>query len=182
MAALSWPLAHNTIRRQVKNNAFGNVRNGGTRPHQGWDLYASPFTPCYAIADGRIDWAEPWGDLGIMVLLRFSLRQQTYWAAYCHLNTTFLKRNDAVRRSDPIGMTGTTGNATSMQGEDLHLHFEIRTMPFPGRGLTGRIDPATLYGYAPLGMTVMQPRSEPLSASGAKGLLVPGVNVLEGSK
>ncbi|MCM5677926.1 M23 family metallopeptidase [Schlegelella sp. S2-27] len=180
MAALSWPLAHNTIRRQVKNNAFGNVRNGGTRPHQGWDLYAPLFTPCYAIADGKIEWARPRGDLGNLVLLRFEHGRQIYWAAYAHLGVIFPAEGALIARNEPIALTGTTGNAASMSGDDLHLHFEIRTMPFPGNGLGGRVDPALLYGYAPIGSTIVQTRGESRTASGVKGLLVPGVNVLEG--
>jgi len=182
MAALSWPLAHNTIRQQVRNNAFGKVRNGGTRPHQGWDLYAPMFTPCYAIADGKVEWARPMGALGNLVLLRFQYGRRTYWAAYAHLGVIFAQEQALVAKNEVIALTGTSGNAASMQGDDLHLHFEIRLTPFPGTGLGGRIDPAVLYGYAPIGTPMIQRRGESRAASGTKGLLVPGVNVLEGSQ
>jgi murein DD-endopeptidase MepM/ murein hydrolase activator NlpD len=182
MAALSWPLAHNTIRRQVKNNAYGNVRNGGTRPHQGWDLYAPLFTPCYAVADGKIEWSSVRGKLGNLVLLKFDYGQRTYWAAYAHLGVVFVQKDQIVSKNDQIGLTGDTGNANAMRGEDLHLHFEIRTTPSPGAGLAGRVDPAMLYGYAPIGSTIIQARQERRSTSGVGGLLVPGANVLEGEQ
>lgn len=181
MAALSWPLAHNTIRKQVKNNTFGYVRNGGQRPHQGWDLYAPLFTPCYAVAEGIIECARPDGMFGMLVLLKFLHGQQTYWAAYAHLSVAFVQEKQAVTRDMQLGLTGTTGNASGTSGDDLHLHFEIRTTPFPGKGLTGRMDPAQLFGFTPLDTTIIQARGEKRSTSGLNGLLVKGANVLEES-
>ena len=40
--------------RTVNGARFGMVRNGGTRPHQGVDLYAAPGTPVYAISAGEV--------------------------------------------------------------------------------------------------------------------------------
>jgi hypothetical protein len=40
-------------------------------------------------------------------------------------------------------------NARTLSGEDLHLHFEIRTKPSPRRGLDGRISPMKIYGQPP---------------------------------
>ena len=77
-------------------------------------------------------------------------------------------------------MTGNTGNAETMQGDDQHLHFEIRVIELPGKGLSGRINPRELYGFAPLNTTVYDPRSpasQKISMS-APGLKVRGVNVL----
>ena len=182
MAALSWPLAHNTIRKQVRNNAFGYVRNGGQRPHQGWDLYAPLFTPCYAVADGTIEWAGPNGAFGNLALLKFEHDQQTYWAAYAHLSVLFVRKDERVARDMQIGFTGNSGNAGSQSGDDLHLHFEIRTTPYPGNGLGGRVDPQVLYGFTPLGATIIQARKEKPSRSGVQGLLVEGANVLQESR
>jgi murein DD-endopeptidase MepM/ murein hydrolase activator NlpD len=57
MTLLAWPFERNHIRRDIRNNAFGMVRNGGSRVHQGWDLYAVPGTPLYA--EGKIEYARP---------------------------------------------------------------------------------------------------------------------------
>jgi murein DD-endopeptidase MepM/ murein hydrolase activator NlpD len=178
MASLAWPLERNQIRREIRNNAFGMVRNGGTRPHQGWDLSATPGTPCYAIADGKIMFAQSFGEFGNMILLEFEHRGQTLYAAYCHLSMFIVMKGDSVKRGGAIGYTGNTGNARSMQGEDQHLHFEIRTAQFPGTGLGGRIDPATLYGHAPVGWTYYEAHGQRQTMSGL-GLKVPGVNVRE---
>ncbi|MCM5681749.1 M23 family metallopeptidase [Schlegelella sp. S2-27] len=179
MALLAWPLERNEIRRGVQNNAFGMVRNGGTRPHQGWDLYAAPGTPCYAIADGKIELIETGSALGNMVLLGFDRGGQRLYAAYCHLSFVLARDGEPVRRGDMLGYTGNTGNAASMTGDDQHLHFEVRTAKKPGHGLGGRIDPADLYGRAPVGWTFFEGHGQKIVTAGARGLKVPGINIRE---
>lgn len=179
MALLSWPLVRNQIRRDVKNNAFGMVRNGGKRAHQGWDLVATPMTPCYAIADGKIVFADTQGSFGKVIVLEFEHRGHTLYAAYCHLGIMIVGRHVAIRRGDQIGYTGNTGNAKSMRGEDQHLHFEIRTTQQLGKGLAGRIDPATLYGRAPIGWTFFEGHGQKISTAGITGLKAAGINLRE---
>jgi murein DD-endopeptidase MepM/ murein hydrolase activator NlpD len=180
MTLLAWPLERNHIRQDIRNNAFGMVRNGGTRAHQGWDLYAAPGTPCYAIADGKVPFADYRGDYGNTVLLEFSHRGQTLYAMYCHLSTIAARRGAVVRRGEMIGLTGNTGNAKLMHGEDQHLHFEIRTSMFAGQGLDGRIDPARLYyGIAPIGWTFFEGHGQKALRTGGLGLRVRGVNMRE---
>ena len=178
MPTLAWPLQRNTIRRQLPNNTFGAVRNGGTRNHAGWDLYALPLTTCYAVADGVIVDARRSDSYGKMLLLEFKHGGRTLYAAYCHLSFFYVHSGDAVARSQPIGATGNTGNASSMQGEDQHLHFEIRTIKYPSSGLGGRIDPAQLYGRAPINTTIVQGHGAKPPTTGITGLRFPGYNVL----
>lgn len=178
MSSLAWPLQRNTIRRQLPNNAFGAVRNGGTRNHAGWDLYALPLTTCYAVADGVIFKVKYSTTYGNMVLLAFSHGDRTVYATYCHLSFAFVRDGERVARSQPIGTTGNTGNASNMNGEDQHLHFEIRTIPWPASGLGGRIDPAQLYGRAPINTTIVQGHGAKPPVTGVTGLRVPGYNVL----
>jgi murein DD-endopeptidase MepM/ murein hydrolase activator NlpD len=177
VTSIAWPLQQNHIRRGVRNNAFGNVRNAGSKAHQGWDLVAAPMTPCYAIADGIIRRRRLSESYGNMVYLEFEHRQQTLYAVYCHLSLATVLQDDKVRKSDVIAMTGNTGNASNLKGEDQHLHFEIRTMLEPGSGLAGRIDPASLYGFAPIGVTYFEPHHGGLTVAGWPGLRVPGVNI-----
>ncbi|AKJ30507.1 M23 family metallopeptidase [Caldimonas brevitalea] len=172
MAALVWPLERNEIRRHKQNNTFGMVRDGGTRAHQGWDLYALPGTPCHAISDGTIHFAGISGSLGKVILLRFSYQGQTFYAAYCHLSSTLVLEGNDVARGEVIGLTGNTGNAQSMQGQDQHSHFEIRTIPSPGLGLGGRVDPATLYGAAPTGWTFFEGHGHKVRTTGIPGLKI----------
>lgn len=177
MTSLAWPLERNYIRRDIKNNAFGMVRNGGARPHQGWDLYAVPGTPCYAIADGTIVFARPFRGFGNMILIEFRHGGKVLYATYCHLSLIVM-RLGPVKRGDMIGLTGNTGNARSMTGEDQHLHFEIRTEQFPAKGLGGRVDPADLYGRAPIGWTFFEGHGQKRPLTGL-GLKVRNVNVRE---
>ncbi|NMG72937.1 M23 family metallopeptidase [Parazoarcus communis] len=176
MTDFAWPLQSNRIRRDMLNHTFGMVRNGGSRPHQGWDLTAAPMTSCYAIADGEIAFTNDQGDYGKVVVLKFDTSRETLWAAYCHLTFWVVKERDRVSRGDLLGYTGNSGNARSMIGEDQHLHFEIRTVDRPGRGLTGRIDPKDLYGHVPIGWAIFEAVGDKTAPRGV-GLKVRGVNV-----
>jgi murein DD-endopeptidase MepM/ murein hydrolase activator NlpD len=180
MTRLAWPLQRNIIRRQVPNHTFGKVRNGGTKNHQGWDLYAAPMTPCYAIADGKIAAIFDSGPdgYGRHIVLEFKHGERTLYAAYCHLSVYLVREGEAVVRSQAIACTGNTGNASTMTGEDHHLHFEIRTAVRPPGGMEGRVDPASLYGRAPINMMFVQGHGAKPPAEGVIGLRVQGVNVL----
>jgi murein DD-endopeptidase MepM/ murein hydrolase activator NlpD len=186
--SIDWPLDSNVIRRGFLNNTFGPVRknaDGTPRNHQGWDLWAAPGTPCYAIADATVAGVVIGGDYGMVIVLKFDAppgsatggmdgeatarpgmepkatlvgapQKQPLYAAYCHLSKTMVAKGDVIKRGQVIGLTGRSGNATSMRGADDHLHFEIRTVAFPGRGLDGRISPARIFGTCPLKQPVLR--------------------------
>jgi murein DD-endopeptidase MepM/ murein hydrolase activator NlpD len=150
---LRWPLAHNLIRRNAVSNTFGMVRHnpdGSKRPHQGWDFEAAIGTPCFAISDGRIALINRVGDYGNLIALAFPFEGETLFAAYAHLSAIEVAEGQAVTKGQQIGRTGDTGNARGMQGRDLHLHFEIRTIARPARGLAGRISPLNVFRAVPL--------------------------------
>jgi len=179
-----WPLDINVIRRNSPNNAFGMVRNHHQRAHQGWDLLAYPGTPCYAISDGEVVRTYIDGDYGNYIILKFEHRGQTRFAVYAHLSIVVARNRERVAAGELIGLTGTTGNAHGLKGDDQHLHFEIRTIEHPGHKLNGRLDPKDIYGYVPLHSPIYdsrhnhgmsQSRTSPPSGVGLK---VRGVNVL----
>ena len=150
---IQWPLKHNMIRRNDESNTFGMVRhkaNGAKKPHQGWDFEAPVGTPCFAIADGKIELIRTVGDYGNTVVLGFQAAGKRFFAAYSHLSEMAVKAGDTVTRGSKIGLTGCTGNARGMTGRDQHLHFEIRTVPAPGRGLAGRMSPLKIFREVPL--------------------------------
>jgi len=136
------------------SNTHGMVRRAGRRPHQGWDLEASPGSPVYAIADGevRIGISPSYGK---NVTLTFQHQGRTYYAFYAHLQSTSVG-NSSIREGAVIGFTGMTGNAQGIPRQEAHLHFEIRTAANPGRGLANRIDPGELLGY---GIYTSQPQA-----------------------
>ena len=176
---ISWPLDWNVIRRNDVANTFGDkVRQKGTKPHQGWDLLAYPGTRCYAIADGEIVFARDTGkDYGILIVLKFSHRGRTLFAAYAHMSMCIAKEGKSVAAGEFIGLTGNTGNARTMKGVDQHLHFELRTIKFPGLGTPGRLDPQCIYGFVPLHDTIHDPRSPETLSMGRTGIKMPGFNI-----
>jgi murein DD-endopeptidase MepM/ murein hydrolase activator NlpD len=155
---IDWPLDSNYIRRGKINHTFGMVRrnvDGTMRPHQGWDFYAAPGTPCYAVANGRVALIRTVGDYGNTIVLEFAFdndgdgKEDRLFVAYSHLSSIEVKTGDSVFVGQQIGLTGNTGNAVSMRGDDCHLHFELRTMAAPGRGLVGRLSPMQLFKKCP---------------------------------
>lgn len=148
-----WPLAHNMIRNNAESNTFGLVRHkadGSRKPHQGWDFEAPVGTPCFAIADGKIELVYNSKDYGDVIVLAFPFNGSKLYAAYAHLSRVEVAPGKAVAKGERIGRTGDSGNAKGMTGKDLHLHFEIRTVPRPGVGLDGRISPIKIFGEIPL--------------------------------
>lgn len=172
---ISWPLDWNVIRKNSVANTYGLVRNGGKRPHQGWDLLASAGTRCYAVADGEITVGNH-VDYGNFIILRFDHRGRTLYAFYAHLSMCIARTGQIVAAGEFIGLTGNTGNAASMKGDDQHLHFEIRTIARTGKGLDNHLDPKELYGFVPLHDTIHDPRSPETLSMGRTGLKMPGFN------
>src|SRR5205085_1954490 len=106
-----------------KQSTFGNVRNGGLKPHQGWDLAAPVGTPVYAIASGRCivakssghAWSDPFGFYGRQIVLEFlstsgSTKGMTLYAFYGHLDRIYVKQNAPAFEGQLIGLTGKSGN------------------------------------------------------------------------
>jgi murein DD-endopeptidase MepM/ murein hydrolase activator NlpD len=141
--------------RTVNGARFGWVRNGGTRAHQGVDLYAVTGTPVFAIATGevvRIRHHDPFCGQEVMIQFRPEGRfitqiandipkSGTLFALYAHLSSVSVSIG-AVRMGQLVGYTGTTGNADQLYP---HLHFEIRTRKDPGHGIQNRINPERIF-------------------------------------
>jgi murein DD-endopeptidase MepM/ murein hydrolase activator NlpD len=143
----------NKIRGGTPHNAFGHVRTdsrGHDRVHQGWDLEARIGTPVYAVADGRVVFTANSGPYGRQVCISFVHDGMPLYAFYAHLKDVFVVGGEKVSPWTVLGTTGNTGNARRLRPSEYHLHFEIRTSPMLGLGLTGRMDPAFIYGFVPL--------------------------------
>lgn len=151
-----WPLKSNQIRRGMINHTFGPVRDGGTRNHQGWDFYAVPGTPCFAVSNARVASIRTVGDYGNTVVLELLGRPEKWFVAYSHLSRIDVELGECVEMGHKVGLTGNTGNASTMKGLDQHLHFELRTTPTPGKGLGGRLSPIKLFGVCPLDKPIVQ--------------------------
>jgi murein DD-endopeptidase MepM/ murein hydrolase activator NlpD len=141
--------------RTINGARFGMVRNGGSRAHQGVDLFALPGTPVFAIAAGevvRIRRHDPSYGQEVMVRFRPDRRYLAHvssevppdgilFALYAHLSSVVV-RLGAVRLGHVLGFSGVSGNADQRYP---HLHFEVRTRADPGLGLRNRIDPEQIF-------------------------------------
>ncbi len=99
-------------------NDWGFPRDGGTRFHEGNDLFAPKGTTIYAPAAGTIVYSS--NNLGGS---SFNLITTTGWNLYgAHLSAA-IGTNRRVKAGEPIGRVGNTGDAA---GGPTHLHFQLR--------------------------------------------------------
>jgi murein DD-endopeptidase MepM/ murein hydrolase activator NlpD len=119
---------------------FGAPRGGGTRKHQGQDIFAPYRTPIVSPTEAVVTRIGNGESAGIYV---YTANPGGEVFAYMHLDEVApnLKRGDVLKAGDLIGFMGDTGNA---KGTPYHLHFEIRdgrraVDPYPR--LTGSFTP-----------------------------------------
>jgi murein DD-endopeptidase MepM/ murein hydrolase activator NlpD len=91
---------------------------GGVRLHRGIDLAAPVGTPVRATSDGRVEKADRYGGLGLMVELDDGAGTETL---YGHMSRLAVTSGARVKKGDVIGYVGSTGLSTGP-----HLHYEIR--------------------------------------------------------
>ena len=151
------------IKRSPVGGAFGKVRSSGSKPHQGWDLYAPMNAPVYSICDGMVvnlrdtfgaeEYAkDSFGNFVCILLTDTALQRVRHkfrcdlFAFYGHLADVAVESGDQVRGGYVCGHVGRSGNAAHSPS---HLHFEIRTIMSPpkGSGLKYRIDPGEICGF-----------------------------------
>ena len=104
-------------------NDWGFPRGGGTRFHEGNDLFASRGTPVYAPVAGEV--IQKKGNIGGIQVNLVGVDGVTY--VNSHLNDYGKSGN--VNAGDVIGYMGNTGNAA---GTLPHLHF---MMYYGGRAI-----------------------------------------------
>jgi len=128
-------------------SGFGVIPERATGIHQGAD-YLSPVGGKVSAADaGTVDRVgydpEGFGHY-IQLAHKDSEGAVVSFTLYAHLNEApTLAVGDPVAAGAAIGSTGQSGNAA---GTPPHLHFEIRTRSYPGRGLGNRCDPVKAVG------------------------------------
>jgi murein DD-endopeptidase MepM/ murein hydrolase activator NlpD len=102
--------------------------------HDGVDVQVPEGTPVHAMRRGRVTHAGALGAYGLTVILDHGGGTESL---YAHLSRIDVATGEDVSDDQPVGLSGSTGNATGP-----HLHFEIR------RG--GRAeDPVWLLGGRP---------------------------------
>lgn len=98
---------------------WGDIRDGGSRNHQGIDIFAEKGTPVIAATSGRVGFTGEKGLGGKQVWLRDSKRRLSLYYAHLDSIKPGLKR---VQAGDTLGFVGNTGNARTTPP---HLHFGI---------------------------------------------------------
>ena len=107
---------------------WGDPRDGGSRQHEGVDIFAERGTPVVAAADGRVSRTGNRGLGGKQVWLRAD-GKSLYYAHLDSINSGML---ESVQKGDTLGFVGNSGNARTTP---THLHFGIydrgATNPLP---------------------------------------------------
>ncbi len=95
-----------------------NPVTGRHRMHQGIDIAATKGTPIYAPADGVVTLVAKAADYGNYIEVKHGFRIITKFA---HIEKSFVKKGQKVRRGEMIALVGDTGRTTGP-----HLHYEVR--------------------------------------------------------
>lgn len=105
---------------------LGQPRAGGTRLHEGLDIFAPIGTPVRAMSDGVVAYSKrvsgDGGSAGFGIAVQIN-HNNGIVTKYAHLSELAgLQPGDKVKSGQIIGKSGDTGNA---KGTQPHLHFEI---------------------------------------------------------
>lgn len=108
-----------------KNNAaiqsfWGALRGGGSRSHEGNDIFAPRGNPVIAISESRVSSVRDRGLGGKQVWLRDDKTGNSLY--YAHLDEQLVTDGASLKAGDTIGLVGNTGNARTTPP---HLHFGI---------------------------------------------------------
>ena len=91
--------------------------------HKGLDISTRLNTPIVAPADGIIIKTGWNGSFGRMISIRHG---NGYITKYAHLNKILVKKGQAVKRGEKLGLVGQTGRSTGP-----HLHYEVHLKGVP---------------------------------------------------
>jgi murein DD-endopeptidase MepM/ murein hydrolase activator NlpD len=124
------------VRASQLVDTYSQARAGGARVHDAIDIMAPRGTPVTAAAAGTVEKLFfSRGGGGITAYVRSPDGQWMHYYAHLDAYAPGLHEGQRLRRGDPIGTVGSTGNA-SMEGP--HLHFAINRMAPNERWWQGR--------------------------------------------
>lgn len=107
-------------------DTYKQARAGGARVHDAIDIMAPHGTPVVAAAPGTVEKLYfSKGGGGITAYVRSPDNRWIYYYAHLQDYAPGLKEGQDVKRGDPIGRVGSTGNANP---DGPHLHFAIHKM------------------------------------------------------
>ena len=123
-AGLAIPVAG--VKAEQLSDTYTQARAGGARLHDAIDIMAPDGTPVVAAADGTVEKLFfSAGGGGITAYVRSPDQRWIYYYAHLQGYAPGLAEGQRVRRGQPIGRVGHTGNANP---GGSHLHFAIHRM------------------------------------------------------
>lgn len=108
---------------------------GRRSPHNGVDFAAPVGTPVMSIGDGVVERVGNHRYAGKYIDINHG---NSYKTRYLHLDKTFVRKGQQVRRGEKIAHTGNTGRSTGP-----HLHFELHMNHRPVNPLKADIPTAS---------------------------------------
>jgi murein DD-endopeptidase MepM/ murein hydrolase activator NlpD len=99
---------------------FGAPRDGGSRRHEGVDIFSGRGTPVLAVTEAVVRRVGT-RDLGGKIVLLWDEKRQLHYY-YAHLDRRLTTAGVRVEPGDVIGLMGNTGNARTTPP---HLHFGV---------------------------------------------------------
>lgn len=108
------------------NDGFGYRKSpftGKKEFHQGLDISARKGTPVIAPADGYVSLVAKSNSFGNYIEINHGYGYKT---RYGHLSEKLVKKGQAVKRGEKIGLVGSTGRSTGP-----HLHYEVHKKGLP---------------------------------------------------
>ena len=123
-AGLAIPVAG--VRGKDLVDTYTQARAGGARLHDAIDIMAPEGRTVVAAADGTVEKLfTSQGGGGITVYVRSPDQRWTYYYAHLQGYAPGLAEGQRVKRGQPLGRVGYTGNASA---SGPHLHFAINRM------------------------------------------------------
>ena len=116
-------------------DTYKQARSGG-RVHDAIDIMAPHGTPVVAVAPGTVEklfFSKGGG--GVTAYVRSPDRNWMFYDAHLQDYAPGLREGQAVKRGDPIGRVGSTGNASPA---GPHLHFAINRVDQGEKWYQGR--------------------------------------------
>lgn len=142
------------LARPVPTTVHARVSQGWGRPrperlHRSLDISLPVGTPIHAVERGKVIGHRSYdgGDSGIWIGITHPSGLST---RYLHLERTYVKLGDTVRRGQQIGLSGNTGHSS---GPHLHLDLHVPAALLPqverhvGKPVGGYGAPLKEYGY-----------------------------------
>ena len=134
LSGLAIPVAGVAPRQLV--DTYSQSRAGGARVHNAIDIMAPAGTPVVSATDGTVEKLYfSQGGGGISAYVRSGDGRWIYYYAHLQAYAPSLREGGRLRRGDPIGLVGSTGNANPA---GPHLHFAILAMAPGERWHQGR--------------------------------------------